>query len=136
MPYDLIAHLDRQRAFSAKTFGPGDRAAGVRDHIRKELDEIQAEPVGKRLEEWIDVILLACDGAWRDGHTSEEITEALIDKLARNELRDWPDWRTVPADKAIEHVRPDPLRKNPIVGFMSEAQAERLLEELRSEKSR
>lgn len=103
--YDLIAHLKRQREFSAKTFGPGDRAAGVRDHIRKELGEIEAEPVGARLEEWIDVVLLALDGAWRDGHEPEEIVDALFEKQARNELRQWPDWRTQSPDKAIEHVK-------------------------------
>jgi len=103
--YDLIAHLKRQREFSLKTFGPGDRGKGVRDHITKELAEIEAERVGQRLEEWVDVILLALDGAWRDGHEPEEIVEALVDKLARNELRSWPDWRTQSPDKAIEHVR-------------------------------
>src|SRR3990172_1988827 len=54
--FDLIAHLHRQRAFSLNTFGPGDRAAGISDHIRKELTEIEAEPTD--LKEWVDVILL------------------------------------------------------------------------------
>ncbi len=108
MTYNLIDHLHRQRDFSRKTFGPGDRSAGVRDHIRKELDEVAAEPVGKRLPEWIDVILLALDGAWRDGHEPEEIARALRDKQTKNEGREWPDWRTAPKDKAIEHRRIEP----------------------------
>ncbi|MCZ7655551.1 MAG: DUF550 domain-containing protein [Rhodocyclaceae bacterium] len=54
--YDLVAHLHRQREFSARTSGPGARTAGVLDHIRKELAEIEAKPAD--LTEWIDVVLL------------------------------------------------------------------------------
>lgn len=103
MSLDLVAHLYRQRAFSRATFGPGPRTAGVLDHIRKELAEIEAAPAD--LEEWVDLILLAFDGAWRAGHEPEEIVAGVAAKQGRNELRDWPDWRTAPADKAIEHVR-------------------------------
>jgi hypothetical protein len=41
---DLIQHLFRQRDFSLRTFGPGQRTHGVLDHIRKELAEIEAKP--------------------------------------------------------------------------------------------
>jgi hypothetical protein len=101
--FDLIKHLERQRRFSATTFGPGARTKGVCDHIRKELVEIEKEP--NDLEEWVDVILLALDGAWRAGHEPEEIARAVAAKQTKNEARDWPDWRTQPADRAIEHVR-------------------------------
>lgn len=101
--YDLIAHLHRQREFSLRTFGPGPRAEGVVDHIRKELREIEADPTD--IEEWIDVVLLAFDGAYRAGHEPEQIAAALEAKLAKNERRTWPDWRSVPAGKAIEHDR-------------------------------
>jgi hypothetical protein len=101
--FDLVAHLERQRQFSFQTFGPGVRTKGVIDHIRKELIEIEAAP--HDLNEWIDVILLACDGAWRAGHTPEAIAKALAAKLVRNEARTWPDWRTADPDKAIEHQR-------------------------------
>ena len=66
MTYDLVAHLHRQRAFSERAFGPGSRANGALDHIAKELREIAAHPAD--LEEWIDVVLLALDGAWRAGY--------------------------------------------------------------------
>lgn len=102
---DLVAHLHRQKAFSEKTFGPGMRTAGICDHIRKELGEIEMDPAN--LMEWIDAILLALDGAWRAGHTPENIAKALALKLATNEQRAWPDWRTADPDKAIEHVRGD-----------------------------
>lgn len=104
--YDLVAHLYRQRAFSRATFGPGSRQAGVCDHIRKELVEIEGSMDRREaLQEWVDVILLALDGAWRCGYEPHEIIGELEAKQTKNELRDWPDWRTVPADKAIEHNR-------------------------------
>lgn len=101
---DLVAHLRRQQAWSEATFGPGDRTAGNVAHIRKELAEIEADPAD--IAEWVDVILLALDGAWRAGWTPEEIAGALVAKQALNEARLWPDWRTAPRDKAIEHARP------------------------------
>ncbi|WP_337058178.1 dATP/dGTP pyrophosphohydrolase domain-containing protein [Pseudomonas sp. USHLN015] len=101
--FDFAAHLQRQREFSERTFGPGPRAAGVIDHIRKELREIEASPGD--LAEWIDVVILALDGAWRSGATPAQIIDALVAKQARNEARTWPDWRSAPLDKAIEHDR-------------------------------
>ena len=103
---DLITHLQRQHEWSERTFGPGHRTAGVLDHIRKELREIEAAPLD--LSEWIDVVILALDGAWRAGYSPEEIAAALIAKQTRNEARTWPDWRTAPPDKAIEHERTQP----------------------------
>lgn len=101
--FDFRAHLERQREFSSRTFGPGMRTAGVVDHIRKELCEIERAPTD--LTEWIDVVILALDGAWRCGATPEQIITALVAKQTKNEGRAWPDWRTMPADKAIEHDR-------------------------------
>lgn len=101
--FSLLAHLHRQRAFSEATFGPGARTAGVLDHIRKELAEIESDPAD--VTEWIDVVILAFDGAWRAGHSPETIVSALAAKQAKNEARKWPDWRTVEPGKAIEHDR-------------------------------
>lgn len=101
--FDLLAHLQRQREFSERTFGPGARTAGLIDHIRKELLEIEADPGD--LAEWIDVAILALDGAWRTGASPQQIIDALVAKQVKNEGRTWPDWRTAPADKAIEHDR-------------------------------
>lgn len=101
--WDFVEHLRRQAAWSEQTFGPGPRTAGVCDHIRKELAEIEADPTDVR--EWIDVVILALDGAWRCGATPEEIVAALAAKQARNEARVWSDWRTADPNKAIEHDR-------------------------------
>lgn len=103
MTFDLEAHLIRQREFSEKTFGPGPRTKGVIDHIRKELCEIEADPAD--IMEWVDVIILAFDGAWRAGWEPAAIIKSIVAKQEKNEARTWPDWRTSPPDKAIEHVR-------------------------------
>lgn len=100
---DLEQHLRRQSAWSERTFGPGHRTRGVIDHIRKELIEIEADPLD--LEEWVDVVILALDGAWRTGATPAEIVRAIAAKQTKNEGREWPDWRTMSPDEAIEHVR-------------------------------
>lgn len=100
----LTVMIHRQRAWSRNTFGPGDRLYGILDHIRKELNEIEAAP--RDVSEWIDVVILALDGAWRAGIEPEEIVTALLAKYERNRARQWPDWRTAPEGQAIEHVRP------------------------------
>ena len=103
LQFDLVQHLRRQAEFSARTFGPGARVEGVCDHIRKELVEVEA--AGGELAEWIDVIILGLDGAWRSGATPEQIVAAIEAKQAKNERRRWPDWRTAEPGKAIEHDR-------------------------------
>lgn len=96
-------HLAHQREWSTQTFGPGSRTLGVLDHIRKELAEIEADPTD--LAEWVDVIILAFDGAWRAGWEPQQIIDAIKAKQAKNEARKWPDWRTMSPDAAIEHDR-------------------------------
>lgn len=108
---NLEEHLKRQIAFSRATFGPGERRKGVVDHIRKKLEEIESgngDPV-----EWVDVVILALDGLTRkliaEGLSHDRAAYSaclmIISKQGRNEVRDWPDWRTSDPDKAIEHVR-------------------------------
>lgn len=105
--FDLAEHLVRQRAFSLATFGPAYSAAALCDHIGKELVEIR-ESNGD-LSEWVDVIILALDGALRSGAGPQKVIEAIVAKQTKNEGRTWPDWRTAPADKAIEHDRSEDL---------------------------
>lgn len=95
--------------FSRKTFGPGPNVKRLCDHIEKELREVQAEaddPAGDPLSEWVDIIILGIDGAWRTpGVTAGDVEAALLAKLAKNKARTWPDWRMADPDKAIEHDR-------------------------------
>lgn len=97
--------VDAQRTFSVEAFGPGARTAGIVEHIRRELAEVEADP-GDCFE-WIDVVILALDGAWRAGHSAASIENALWAKLAKNKARRWPDWRGVDEATPIEHVRDD-----------------------------
>lgn len=96
-------HIRRQRDWSIDTFGPGPRTKGVIDHIRKELIEIENDPYD--LKEWVDIIILAFDGAWRAGWNGDEIISAIKDKQYENEQRKWPNWREASEDEAIEHIR-------------------------------
>jgi hypothetical protein len=102
-PFDFWRHLVAQADWSAQTFGPGRRTQGLVAHIRNEIEEILAQP--DDVEEWIDVLILACDGAWRTGATATAIIDTLIAKTAVNHARTWPDWRTLPQDQPSEHVR-------------------------------
>lgn len=104
MPDDSLTDiLHRARAWSLETFGPGFRTEGVVKHIEKELDEIRANPMDA--VEWIDVAILALDGAWRTGTAPEDIVQAMLDKYAENARRTWPDWRTLSQDEPSEHIR-------------------------------
>lgn len=123
--FDLVAHLKRQADWSHRTFGPGDRIAGISDHIRKELLEVAAahnprfHPDLAALKEWIDVIILGLDGAWRTGASPEMIAGAISAKQLINEERRWPDWRKAELGKAIEHDRSaEPLRIGDRVQFL------------------
>jgi hypothetical protein len=98
-----VKHLDRQWEWSQSTFGPGVNTEGVIDHIRLELKEIEADPYD--LMEWVDVLILAFDGALRAGFEPQEIIDGIKEKQEINEQRRWPDWRTSEPGKAIEHVR-------------------------------
>lgn len=105
-PFDLLEFYARRAEWSAQTFGPGDRAKGVVAHIRKELVEIEAKP--SDLEEWVDLVFLAMDGAWRSaGADGPRFVAALQAKHAKNAARTWPDRRTAGPDQPIEHVRTD-----------------------------
>ena len=95
--------LHDQKEWSTNTFGPGPRTKGIVNHIKKELDEIEAEPYD--LEEWVDVIILAIDGAWRTGASANQILQAYNTKIVKNIERQWPDWRNYTQDQEIEHIR-------------------------------
>jgi len=100
----IVELLKRQRSWGLSTFGPGPLTTMVIAHIRKELAEIEAKPLD--LEEWVDVLILASTGAMRAGHDPETIVAAWAEKLRENiEDREWPDWRALPRDLPIEHVR-------------------------------
>ncbi len=98
------AFLRRLRLWSAETFG-GQRPVGILDHLRKEVEEIAEDPTD--VNEWVDAILLALDGAMSTGHTPKEVIRAVHEKMTVNEKRDWPAPDPANADKAVEHIGDD-----------------------------
>lgn len=97
----LETYLERQREWSRKVFGSGKRTLGLLQHIEKEIVEVKQNP--EDVMEWVDIIILALDGAWRAGYTPEQVAEALSKKQAINFARTWPN--PVSEDMAVEHTR-------------------------------
>lgn len=110
--FDLIAHLQDQHAFAARTFGPGLRDEALAAHIRKELVEVaEAADHLAASEERIDVIILASEAALRrleaaeHGNHAMALATLLAAKQAENERRRWGDWRKAAPGQPIEHIR-------------------------------
>ena len=117
----LHADLPRERAGrlprrDRAAFGPAPRTKGVLDHIEKERDEVLAAKTPReRTKEWTDIAILGLDGLMRSikeqypHHTADMVAATalrlILGKQQRNEARDWPDWRTLSEDVAIEHSR-------------------------------
>lgn len=74
--------------WSQATFG-GVGTVGPLKHLSKEALEVAAEPGD--LSEWADMQFLLWDAQRRAGITDEQITLAMIEKLAINKQREWPE---------------------------------------------
>lgn len=74
--------------WSQTTFG-NVGPVGPLKHLSKEALEAAAEPGD--LSEWADMQFLLWDAQRRAGVTDEQITQAMIDKLAVNKQREWPE---------------------------------------------
>lgn len=79
-----IAHAE----WSQATFG-NVGPVGPLKHLSKEALEAAAEP--DDLSEWADMQFLLWDAQRRAGITDEQITQAMIEKLAVNKQREWPE---------------------------------------------
>jgi hypothetical protein len=103
---DLKFYLVRQHLWALKVFGQGQRDSGLTKHIRKELDEILNSPGD--IEEWIDVVILAFEGALRNAKSVnpvEEVIDCLQMKQDKNIARTWPDLVSQNHEEPIEHVK-------------------------------
>lgn len=100
-PLHLVDFIEDLGKWSNSVFGVGNRSVGIVDHIRKELEEISANP--NDLLEWVDVVILALDGARRSGHSPAAICDALVCKHKINVARKWGP--NTGEEKAIEHIR-------------------------------
>lgn len=74
--------------WSQETFG-NVGPVGPLKHLSKEALEAAAEPGD--LSEWADMQFLLWDAQRRAGITDEQITQAMIEKLAVNKQREWPE---------------------------------------------
>lgn len=74
--------------WSQATFG-NVGPVGPLKHLRREVLETIAKP--HDLIEWADMQFLLWDAQRRAGITDEQITQAMIDKLAVNKQREWPE---------------------------------------------
>ncbi|EFT3509153.1 DUF550 domain-containing protein [Salmonella enterica] len=85
--------LERERIrrehaeWSDKTFGDVG-PIGPLKHLSKEALEAAAEP--DDLSEWADMQFLLWDAQRRAGISDEQITQAMVEKLAVNKQREWP----------------------------------------------
>lgn len=99
--WNLLDYLARHIEWSANAFGFGSPSHALVRHIKKKCDEIVERP--DDLEEWVDVIILACDGAWRAGYDPHSIIAMLEYKQKKNFARTWPPVGSVAAGVAIDH---------------------------------
>ncbi|HBT3809958.1 TPA: DUF550 domain-containing protein [Klebsiella pneumoniae] len=96
-----IAHAE----WSQATFG-NVGPVGQLKHLSKEALEAAAEPGD--LSEWADMQFLLWDAQRRAGITDEQITQAMIEKLAVNKQRSWPE----PKDGEPRlHIKERPRKK-------------------------
>lgn len=99
--------------WSQATFG-NVGPVGPLKHLSKEAQEAAAEPGD--LSEWADMQFLLWDAQRRAGITDEQITQAMIDKLAVNKQRSWPE----PKDGEPRlHINEQPALtgNSPIIGI-------------------
>ena len=75
-------------AWSQATFGDVG-PVGPLKHLSKEAIEAAAEP--DEMSEWADMQFLLWDAQRRAGISDEQITQAMIKKLAINKVRQWPE---------------------------------------------
>lgn len=74
--------------WSQATFGDVG-PVGPLKHLSKEALEAAAEPGD--LSEWADMQFLLWDAQRRAGISDEQITQAMVEKLAVNKQREWPE---------------------------------------------
>lgn len=94
MAVELLAAMDRDKVrnehaeWSQATFGSVG-PVGPLKHLSKEALEAADQPGD--LSEWADMQFLLWDAQRRAGITDEQITQAMIEKLAVNKQREWPE---------------------------------------------
>ncbi|EIX9424682.1 DUF550 domain-containing protein [Klebsiella pneumoniae] len=99
--------------WSQATFG-NVGPVGPLNHLSKEALEAATEPGD--LSEWADMQFLLWDAQRRAGITDEQITQAMIEKLAVNKQRSWPEPKDGEPRLHI-HEQPALTGNFPIIGI-------------------
>ncbi|VGP60052.1 hypothetical protein SB02110_05297 [Klebsiella quasipneumoniae subsp. quasipneumoniae] len=101
--------------WSQATFG-NVGPVGPLKHLSKEALEAAADP--EDLSEWADMQFLLWDAQRRAGITDEQITQAMIEKMAVNKQREWPE----PKDGEPRlHIKEQPAPVVPVTDAMAYA---------------
>jgi len=112
----VIDHVTKELKEVAKCYEPdfSPSAWGDDGELLPRYPEDAARHVAAA-KEWTDVAILGIDGLtraisaappdWTFERVAECAVKMIVAKQGKNELRDWPDWRTAEPGKAIEHVR-------------------------------
>lgn len=101
--HDLEVALERQFGLAQAWFEPSAGALEVVLLLEANLRQLDDAP--GLLTAWLGVASLAFEGGRRTGATAADLLGVLTAKFERNRRRTWPDWRTQPVDRPIEHVR-------------------------------
>ncbi|EOD2838560.1 DUF550 domain-containing protein [Raoultella ornithinolytica] len=101
--------------WSQATFG-NVGPVGPLKHLSKEALEAAAEP--DDLSEWADMQFLLWDAQRRAGITDEQITQAMIEKLAVNKQREWPESKD---GEPRLHIKDQPSAVGPVTDAMAYA---------------
>jgi len=101
--FDFAAFIGDLNKWATEIAGPGPRTDSLLKHIESEVVEILADPSDPT--EWVDVAMLALDGAVRVGATPQAVVATIEAKFAKNQKRTWPDWRTADPNRALSHIR-------------------------------
>lgn len=107
---DFLDYISRQKSWSYQTFGEGFRTMGIASHIVTELLEVMDDMLKGEFEsakeEWIDVVILGLDGAYRMGMTPQEIADLLESKQVKNLNRRWPRLEEHQSNQHISPYKP------------------------------
>lgn len=98
--------------WSQSTFG-NVGPVGPLKHLSKEALEAAAAP--DDLSEWADMQFLLWDAQRRAGITDEQITQAMIEKLAVNKQREWPEPKE---GEPRLHIKEQPAPVGPVTDAM------------------
>lgn len=71
--------------------------------LKNQIEAVASDPTD--IKGWARLVSYSVGGFLNAGGKQTDILPMLFAKQEKNFGRNWPDWRTAPKDKAIEHVR-------------------------------